>query len=97
MVKSTFDSLMNFVSKCKIKYVLIHDLLEILTACGCGILVKEDFLLSNSTDAKSQIMDHALSEQPFLIAIKGQKNSIGHCVGVVNNTIIDATFKDGLK
>ena len=42
-------------------------------------------------------MDHALSEQPFLVAIMGKTNSIGHCVGVVNNTIVDATFKDGLE
>ncbi len=42
-------------------------------------------------------MDHALSQQPFLVAIKSMTNSIGHCVGVVNNTIVDATFKDGLE
>ncbi len=50
--------------------------------------MKEDFLLHNSTDA---------SNQPFLVTIKGKKNSIGRCVGVVNNTIVDATFKDGLE
>ncbi len=33
----------------------------------------------------------------FLVAIKGKKNSIGHCVGVMNSTILDATFKDGLE
>ncbi len=76
---------------------MIHNLIDALNACGCGVLVKEDSLLCNSSDAKSRIMDHALSEQPFLVAIKGKTNSIGHCVGVVNNTIVDSTFKDGLE
>ncbi len=81
----------------KNKFILIHDLMDALNACGCGVLVKEDSLLCNSSDAKRQIMDHALSEQPFLVAIKGKTNTIGHWVGVVNNRIVDSTFKDGLE
>ena len=94
---SAFDNLMHYVGKCKNKVILTHDLIDALNACGCGVLVKEDSILCNSSDAKSQIMDHAINEQPFLVAIKGKINSIGHCVGVVNNIIVDSTFKDGLE
>ncbi len=41
-------------------------------------------------------MDQAYTEQPFLVAIRGKMNSIGHCIGVVQNMIVDATLMDGV-
>ncbi len=42
-------------------------------------------------------MDHAYSEQSFLVAIKGKMNSTGHCIGIVQNRIVDATLMDGIE
>ncbi len=42
-------------------------------------------------------MDHAYTEQPFLVAIRGKMNSIGHCIGIVQNMIIDATLMNGVE
>ena len=58
---------------------------------------KEEYFNDDSTDVKRWIMDHAYTEQPFLVAIKGKMNSIGHCIGIVQNMIIDATLLNGIE
>ncbi len=37
------------------------------------------------------------TNQPFLVAIRGRFNTIGHCIGIVRNVIVDATFMDGIE
>ena len=68
-----------------------------LTKHGCGIFVRQRYIHENSTDAKSWIIDHVQSGQPFLVAIKGRFNPIGHCIGIVENMIVDATLSDGVE
>ncbi len=41
-------------------------------------------------------MDHANIKQPFLVAIRGKLNTIGHFVGIVQNMIGDAILMDGV-
>ncbi len=41
-------------------------------------------------------MDQAYTEQPFLVSIRDKMNSIGHCIGVVQNLIVDAKLMDGV-
>ncbi len=60
---------------------------KLLNDSRCGIIKKEEYFIDNSSDAKSWIMDQAFTEQPFLVAIRGNMNSIGHCIGVVQNMI----------
>ncbi len=54
-------------------------------------------LIDNSTDAKNWIIDYAGGNQPFLVAIRGRFNTIGHCIGIVQNMIVDATLMDGIE
>ena len=90
-------ALIKTITSCKKQKLMEADLSKMLADCGCGILVKEREIFDNSTDAKNRIIDHAQSEQPFLVAIWGKMNTIGHCIGVVNNMIVDATLMDGVE
>ncbi len=42
-------------------------------------------------------MDHVYLKQPFLVTIRGKMNSTGHCIGVVQNMIVDAMLMDGIE
>ncbi len=42
-------------------------------------------------------MDQAYTEQPFLVAISVKMNSIGQCIGTVQNMIVNATLMDGIE
>ncbi len=68
------------------------DLSNKIAECGCGILVQDQNITDNSTDTKCWIMDHEQSDQPFLVAIRGPWNTIGHFVELVQNMIVDATL-----
>ncbi len=68
-----------------------------LSDSRCGILKMEEYFHDDWSDAKRWIMDHAYTEQPFLVAIRGKMNSIGHCIGIVQNMIVDATLMDGVE
>ncbi len=46
---------------------------------------------------KKRIIDYAGTNQPFLLAIRGRFNIIGHCIGIVQNMIVDATLRDGIE
>ncbi len=70
---------------------------KFLAEFRCGILKKEKNLIDNSTDAKNWIIDYAGRNQPFLVAIRGRFNTIGHCIGIVQNMIVDATLMDGIE
>ncbi len=63
---------------------------------GAGYSKKEQYFIDDSIDAKSWIMDHAYTEQPFLVVIMGKMNSAGHCIGIVQNMIVDAMLIDGI-
>ncbi len=41
-------------------------------------------------------MDLAYTAQPFLVAVKGKINPTGHCIGIVQNMIVDATLMDDI-
>ncbi len=97
LIPSECDVLMKTITSQKKHKLMEADLSKMLADCGCGILVKEREILDDSTDAKTRIIDHAQSEQPFLVAIRGKLNTIGHCIGVVNNMIVDATLMDGVE
>ncbi len=43
-----------------------------------AILKKEQNFVDDSSDAKSWIMEHAYTEQSFLVAIRGKMTSTGH-------------------
>ncbi len=45
------------------------------------------------------VLDHGLciSEQPFSVAIWGKINTIGHCIWIVQNMIVDSTFMEGVE
>ncbi len=42
-------------------------------------------------------MNHAYSEQPFLVDIRGKMNSTGHCIWIVQNIIVSATLMDVIE
>ncbi len=42
-------------------------------------------------------MGYAFTEKPFLVAIRGKMNSTAHCIGIVQNMIVDATLMDGVE
>ncbi len=62
---------------------------KILAESWCGILKNEKLLIDNSSDAKNWIIEYAGTNQPFLVAIRGRFNTIGHCIGIVQNVIVD--------
>ncbi len=68
-----------------------------LAESGYGILVKEHYILNYSTDAKCWILDHAQSDKPFLVGITSKSKTIGHCIGVVQNMIVDAILINGVE
>ncbi len=75
----------------------VWDLSKMLNDAKCGLLKKEEYVNDDLSNAKNWILSHAYTEQPFLVAIKGKMNSIGHCIGIVQNMIIDATLMDGVE
>ncbi len=91
------DSLMKYICNHKKFDTNEYDLSKMLNDARCGILKKEEHFHDDSSDAKRWIMDHAYTEQPFLVAIRGKMNSIGHCIGIVQNMIIDATLMNGVE
>ena len=91
------DCLMKYIYNHKKRITNEYDLSKMLNDARCGILKKEKYLHDDSSDAKRWIMDHAYTEQPFLVAIRGKMNSIGHCIGIVQNMIIDATLMNGVE
>ncbi len=97
LIPSECDVLMKTITSCKKQKLMEADLSKMSADCSCGNIVKEHEISDNSTDAKTWIIDHAQSEQPFLVAIWGKVNTIGHCIGVVNNMIVDATLMDGVE
>ncbi len=50
-----------------------------------------------SSNAKNWIIDYAGRNKPFLVAIRGRYNTIGHCIGIVQNMIVDTTLMDGIE
>ncbi len=70
---------------------------KFLAETRCGILKREKNVIDNSGDAKNWIIEHAGTNQPFLVAIRGRFNIIGHCIGIVQNMIVDATLRDGIE
>ncbi len=66
---------------------------KMLKDSKCGILKKEQYF----ADAKSWIMNHAYTEQPFLVAIRGKMYSTGHCIGIMQNMAVDATLMDDIE
>ena len=69
----------------------------ILNDSRCGMLKKEQYFDDDASDTESWIIDHAYAEQPFLVAIRGEMISTGHCIGIVQNMIVDATLMDGIE
>ncbi len=58
---------------------------------------KGTIFIDDSIDAKSWIMDHAYTEEPFSVAISGKMNSTGHFIGIVQNMIVDTTLMDSIE
>ncbi len=78
-------------------HTTVSDMTSKLNDSRCGILKKEQYFVNDSTDAKSCIMDHAYTGQQFLVAIRSKMNLMGHCIGILQNMIVDATLMDGTK
>ncbi len=89
------DTLMKYFQKGKKHCTSQFDITKMLSDSRCGIFKKEQYFVNDSTDAKSWIMDHAYTEQPFLVAIRGKMNTMSHCIGILQNMIVDATLMDG--
>ncbi len=70
---------------------------KILAESWCCILKREKNVIDNSSDAKNWIIKYAGTNQPFLVAIRGRFNTIGHCIGIVQHMIVDATLRDGIE
>ncbi len=85
LTTSDQDTLMKHILNCKKSDTNEYDLVQMLSDSRCGILKKEEYFNDNSTDANSWIIDQANTEQPFSVAIKGKMNSMGHCIGIVQN------------
>ncbi len=95
---SEHDELMNDTTGLEKKHLLKFSLPKTkdLGLSMCNILVKEESILDNSSDAKCLILDQVDTDQPLLVTISGQLNAIGRCVGIVQNMVVDGTLMDGV-
>ncbi len=56
-----------------------------------GHLVKSKDLESSVGNPVSWVLSHSETKQPFLVAIRGIQGKCGHCIGVYDGKIFDAT------
>ncbi len=68
------ETLMKHIQNCKKGDTNKSDLSQMLNDSRCGILQKVQYFIDDAIDEKSWIIDHAYSEQPFLVAIRGKMN-----------------------
>ncbi len=97
LLPSAHEHLLSGVQKFAKNDLFEIGLPKILAESWCGILKKEKNIIDNSSDAKNWIIKYAGTNQPFLVAIRGRFNTIGHCIGIVQNVIVDATLRDGIE
>ncbi len=97
LLQSVHEHLLSGFPKLADNSLLEIGIPKILAESWCGILKMEPNVIDNSSNANNWIIDYAGRNQLFLVAIRGRFNTIGHCIGVVQNMIVDAILMDNIE
>ncbi len=69
----------------------------LLKELNIGHLVKSKDLESSVGNPVSWVLSHSETKQPFLVAIRGIQGKCGHCIGVCDGKIFNATGDSSLN